>query len=61
MNTKIKVTIETIEAPIGENKYPNTTEIYQQTMAYDWMLDNNPYMIQKIIAEVNTIKVKNDS
>lgn len=56
--TKIKVTIEIVEAPEDPGKYEKNTEVYQQTLSYDWMLDNNPYMIQKIIAEVNTIKIK---
>lgn len=59
-NTKIKVTIELIEPPEGDARYEKTTELYQQTMTYDWMVHNNEYMIQKIIAEVNTIKLKDE-
>ena len=55
---KIKITIQHIENTKDGERYGATTDVYEQSLDWDWVQTQNPYMIQIIIAVINQLTLE---
>ena len=55
---KLKITIQHIADTKEGERYGETTDVFEQTLDWNWVQTQNPYMIQKIIAVINQLTLE---